>query len=264
MDKLNQVNSLLRGLSGAVVAFSGGVDSTLLAYLAQQQLGDKTLAVTAVSPTYPEHQLVEARQLAEKLGINHQVIHTNEFESADFTANPPDRCYYCKKELFADLRRIATEKGWEAVLDGANFDDLSDHRPGHRAAEELGIRSPLQEVGLTKQEIRDLSQSFALPTWDKPAYACIASRIPYGRSITPEALTKIDQAEEYLLTLGFREVRVRDHSPVARIEVGPAQMDLAWEKRSTIAKKLHEIGFIYVTLDLDGFRSGSMNEVLKK
>jgi uncharacterized protein len=263
MDKLQKLKALLQSLPGAVIAYSGGVDSTFLAIVAHEVLGDRALAVTAVSPTYPESQLSEAQALVAQFGLPHLVIHTDEFEDANFVANPADRCYYCKSSLFKELRQLADEKGWGVVLDGANVDDLSDHRPGHRAAHEMAVRSPLQEVGMTKQEIRDFSMGMALPTWNKPAYACLASRIPYGSVITPEVLKRIDLAESFLGSLGLVQFRVRDHFPIARIEVGPKELDLAWQNRERITTKLHELGFPYVALDMDGFRSGSMNEILK-
>jgi pyridinium-3,5-biscarboxylic acid mononucleotide sulfurtransferase len=262
MDKLQKLKELLQTLPGAVIAYSGGVDSTFLAVIAHEVLGEKALAVTAVSPTYPDQQLLEARELVTRFGLAHQVIHTHEFDDANYVANPVNRCYYCKSSLFKDLRTIADEKGW-IVLDGANVDDLSDHRPGHQAAKEMGVRSPLQETGFTKQEIRDFSRELALPTWNKPAYACLASRIPYGSKITPDGLKRIDMAESFLNFLGFVQFRVRDHFPVARIEIAKNELDMAWQNREKISAKLHELGFTYVTLDLDGFRSGSMNETLK-
>lgn len=264
MNKLEQLKGLLKSLPGAVIAYSAGVDSTFLTVVAREVLGDRVLAVTAVSPTYPEHQLSEAKEWATRFGINHIVITTNEFNEPKFTSNPPERCYYCKMALFRELKKLAEEKGNWVLLDGANIDDLSDHRPGHRATAELGVRSPLQEVGLTKQEIRDFSKEMSLPTWDKPAYACLASRVPYGIRITPEVLKRIDLAESFLTSLGLAQIRVRDHFPVARIEVGKTELDKAWRNREIITGKLHQIGYPYVTLDLDGFRSGSMNEVLKK
>ncbi len=264
MNKLMQLKELLRALPGAVIAYSGGVDSTFLTVIAREVLGDRALAVTAVSPTYPEHQLSEAKEWAVRFGINHTVITTNEFDEPNFTENPPDRCYYCKMALFQELKKIAAAQGGWVLLDGANMDDLSDHRPGHRAAAELGVRSLLQEVGLTKQEIRDLSKEMSLPTWDKPAYACLASRVPYGNEITPEVLRRIDLAENFLTSLGLIQIRVRDHFPLARIEVSKTELGLAWENREPISRKLHEIGYPYVTLDLDGFRSGSMNEILRE
>lgn len=263
MNKLAKLKELLGSLAGAVIAYSAGVDSTFLTVIAKEVLGDRVLAVTAVSPTYPEWQLAEAKELAARYEINHLVIATDEFSEPNFTANPPERCYYCKKALFQELGKIAKEKGDWAILDGANADDLSDYRPGHRAAEELGVRSPLQEAGLTKSEIRELSKEMSLPTWNKPAYACLASRVPYGTQITPEVLKRIDLAESFLSSLGLVQLRVRDHFPVARIEVGRDELDKAWRNREAITAKLHQIGYPYVTLDLDGFRSGSMNEILK-
>jgi len=263
-DKFSKLKAIIGGLNGAVVAYSGGVDSSLLAFVVHQVLGDRALAVTAVSPTYPRQQLDEAVSLARHIGMRHQVIETDEFEDAQFVANSPDRCYYCKSALFRELLRLKDENGFEAVLDGANVDDLGDHRPGHRAACEMGVRSPLQEAGLTKAEIRALAKQLELPVWDKPAYACLASRIPYGQTITPEALERIDAAERFLRGLGFAEFRVRDHYPIARVEIGQSQLDKAWSERRLISEELHRLGFVYVALDLDGFRSGSMNAVLNK
>ncbi|NLG85317.1 MAG: ATP-dependent sacrificial sulfur transferase LarE [Firmicutes bacterium] len=262
MEKLDYLRGLLQKLNGAVIAYSGGVDSTFLAVVAREVLGERALAVTAVSPTYSRRELDEAKEMAARFGLRHLVVETDEFGDPRFLANPPDRCYYCKRALFQRLRRIADEEGLEAVLDGANLDDLADHRPGHRAARELGVRSPLQEAGLSKEEIRRYSRELGLPTWDKPAYACLASRLPYGTRITAEALARIEGAEAYLRSLGLREVRVRDHHPVARIEIGRGEMEAAWRHRAEIAAHLHALGYPYVTLDLDGFRSGSMNAVL--
>lgn len=264
MDKLQALKELLSTFSGAVIAYSGGVDSTFLAMVAHEVLGERVLAVTAVSPTYPEQQLTEAEELAKRLDLPHMVIHSNEFSEPKYIANPPERCYYCKMALFRELKQLAADRGLGVVLDGANLDDLGDFRPGHRAAEELGVRSPLQEVGFTKQEIRECSKALALPTWNKPAYACLASRIPYGREITPEALARIDRGELFLAGLGFTQLRLRDHYPVARIEVAPEELERAWENRKEITAHLHQIGFPYVTLDLDGFRSGSMNEIIRQ
>lgn len=263
-QKLNKLKEIIGSLNGVVVAYSGGVDSSFLAVVAHQVLGERSLAVTAVSPTYPQQQLDEAVALARQMGMRHHVIETDEFEDADFVANSPDRCYYCKSALFKELLRVKEENGFEAILDGANVDDLGDHRPGHRAAYEMGVRSPLQEAGITKAEIRELAKEMDLPVWDKPAYACLASRIPYGQTITPEALSRIDEAERFLGQLGFTEFRVRDHYPVARVEIGQSQLDKAWTQRRLISEELHRLGFVYVTLDLDGFRSGSMNAVLNR
>lgn len=262
MDKLEQLKNLLKSYSSALVAYSGGVDSTFLAVVSHQVLAERSLAVTAVSATYPEDQLNEARAIAAQFGFHHQIIHTNEYEEPNFVSNPPDRCYYCKLALLNDLRRLADEKGFREVLDGANLDDLADYRPGHRAVQEVGVRSPLREAGMTKADIREYSRQMSLPTWNKPAYACLASRIPYGTRITPDVLLRIYQSEGFLRSLGLIEVRVRDHYPVARIEVGKDQMDQAWAQRTLIAGRLHEIGYPFISLDLDGFRSGSLNVCL--
>lgn len=261
-EKMDALQTLISTFPSAIVAYSGGVDSTFLAVMVHRTLGEHSLAVTAVSPTYPESQLTESRELATQFGFPHRVIFTTEFEDPEFINNPPERCYFCKLALFKELKQIADEKGFVVVLDGANYDDLSDFRPGHRAAQEMKVRNPLQEVGLTKAEIREISKQMGLPTWQKPAYACLASRIPYGRLITVEALDRIDQAESFLISLGFQEIRVRDHFPVARLEIGQADLEQAWKLRPRIASRLHELGFPYVTIDLDGFRSGSMNAVL--
>lgn len=261
MDKLKKLKDIIYSMPGAVVAYSGGVDSTFLAVVAHQVLGERLLAVTAVSETYPEAQLQEARELALGFNLPHRVIDTNEFEDDNFIKNPSDRCYYCKSALFSELRSIADKNGW-TVLDGANMDDLSDHRPGHRAAHELDVRSPLQEAGMSKQDIRDFSKQLSLPTWDKPAYACLASRIPYGSAITAVALKRIDLSEQFLFSIGLKQFRVRDHFPVARVEVDNAEIEKAWGSRSKISAKLHQLGFTYVAIDVDGFRSGSMNEQL--
>jgi len=230
--------------------------------MAHRILGERVLAVTAVSPTYPDSQLTEAKDLAAQFGFPHLVISTKEFENSDFILNPPERCYFCKRTLFEELENIAAEKGYAVIFAGDNVDDLADYRPGHRAALELQIQNPLQEVGLSKAEIRELSRKGNLPTWNKSAYACLASRIPYGQLITVEALSRIDQAESFLISLGFQEIRVRDHFPVARLEFGKTEMERAWNLRPQISARLHELGFLYVTVDLDGFRSGSMNAVL--
>ncbi|MCL6591441.1 MAG: ATP-dependent sacrificial sulfur transferase LarE [Firmicutes bacterium] len=264
MEKLAALQNLIHTFPSALVAYSGGVDSTFLAVVVRQVLGGRMLAVTAVSPTYPGSQLSEAKDLAAQFGFPLQVITTHEFDDPEFINNSPERCYFCKLALFKELQGIATRNNLAVILDGANQDDLADYRPGHRAAREMKVRSPLREVGLTKAEIRELSKKMGLPTWQKPAYACLASRIPYGQAITFEALARIDQAESFLMSLGFHEIRVRDHFPVARVEIGSAELEHAWRLRGQIAAKLHELGFPYATLDLDGFRSGSMNALLPR
>jgi len=244
-----------------VVAYSGGVDSTFLASIAHDALGEKALAVTAFSPTYPASEIAQAESLARQLGLRHILIETNELEDPSFVANDPLRCYYCKRGLFQLLRRIADEEGLEVVLDGTNYDDLSDYRPGRMAAEELGVRSPLLEAGLTKADIRRLSRSRGLPNWDKPSTPCLATRIPYGTAITVELLRRVSAAEEYLAELGLRQFRVRHHGDIARIEVSAEDMALFTDGkiRLQVVEALRALGYSYVALDLAGYRMGSMN-----
>ncbi len=264
--KLSDLKAWLAACEGLLVAYSGGVDSTLLLRVAQEVLGERALAVTARSETYPEQEVEAAVALARELGARVRLIHTDELEQEAFAANPPERCYYCKQELFGRMAEVAKEEGLVTVADGANADDVNDFRPGTRAARELGVRSPLREVGLSKAEIRELSREYGLPTWDKPAFACLASRFPYGDRITPEALRRVQAAEEVLHGLGLRQVRVRHHGETARIEVEPQEVAslLAPEKRAEISAKLHTLGYTYVTVDLDGYRTGSMNEALSE
>lgn len=263
-EKLQRLRDIIGGAGSAVVAFSGGVDSTFVAAVASDVLGDRAVAVTGVSPSVPPSELAEARELARRIGIRHDLIDTHEMEREGYAENSPMRCYHCKTELYSLLEAYARERGYAAILDGCNVDDLADHRPGRIAAAEHGVRSPLIEAGLTKAEIRELSKARGLPTWDKPAMACLASRIPYGTPVTIEALTQIGAAEAALRALGFRQLRVRHHGDVARIEIEPADMPLLLdpELRAEAVRRVREAGFRYVTLDLAGFRSGSMNEAL--
>ncbi len=262
--KLAALIERLTKMKSACLAYSGGVDSTFLACVAGEVLGENFLAVTAASETYPERERREAEEFAKKCGFRHMVVPTSELGIPGFSDNPPDRCYYCKKELFETLRKIAEREGIETLLDGQNADDVSDYRPGARAAEELGVISPLKDVGLTKAEIRALSRERGLATWSKPAFACLASRFPYGQEINAEKLTRVGAAEEFLRSLGLGQLRVRDDQGVtARIEVPPEDIEkLLGERREEIVKRFKELGYKYVSLDLEGYRTGSMNEVL--
>jgi len=256
-------------MPSAIVAFSGGADSAFLASVAHDVLGPRSLAITGVSPSVPQREVQEARELARWIGISHEVVETREMDNPQYVKNGPDRCYYCKDGLYELLGRIARQRGYAWVLDGCNLDDAGDYRPGRRAAEKHNVRSPLLEAGLTKSEIRELSRQLGLPTWDKPAMACLASRIPYGTPVTVESLDRIGRAEDYLRSLGVRQVRVRDHilpagDAVARIETDDDGAVILMARRREVAERLKEIGYLYVTLDLAGYRTGSLNEALRR
>ncbi|SHF90694.1 uncharacterized protein SAMN02746089_02754 [Caldanaerobius fijiensis DSM 17918] len=265
-QKLNVLKSYIKELGSLAVAYSGGVDSTFLIKVAHDVLKDKALAVTARSSTYPEREFNEAIKYIQEIGARHIVITSEELDIDGFSSNPIDRCYYCKKELFQKVWKVAKENGIDHIADGSNYDDLNDYRPGMKAAQELKVVSPLKFAKLTKKDIRALSKEMGLPTWDKPSFACLSSRIPYGELITREKLSMIDKAENFLIELGFRQLRVRHHGNIARIELGEKDYDKILNKdlMKKIAAKLKDIGFTYVTLDLEGYRTGSMNEVLKE
>jgi len=262
--RLTLVNNLIQ-MESVIVAYSGGVDSAFLAAIANEVLGDKAIAVTAVSPSLAPSELEEAKTLASELGLNFRTLNTKEVEREDYQANNPDRCFFCKDELYSHLIRYAEEEGYKFVLNGTNKDDLGDYRPGIEAAKQYGVLSPMVDVNLTKDEIRLLSKDMDLNTWDKPAQACLSSRIPYGTTVTVEALTKIAKAEHFLRTKGFKQLRVRHHDTIARIEMEPTDFqDLISEPlRTEITEAFKDFGYSYVTLDMDGFRSGSLNEILK-
>jgi uncharacterized protein len=262
ISKDQRLGEILRSMGRVMVAFSGGVDSTFVLKRAQQELGDKVLAVVAASETFPTREFNAAVKLAEDMGVALLKTEVQEFVNENFVANNPDRCYHCKTGLYAHLHELAKEKGYPFILDGSNVDDLGDYRPGLKAKDEQGIRSPLQEAGLVKDEIRELSKQLGLPTWNKPSFACLSSRIPYGTRITQEKIDQLDAAEEFLMQLGFYQVRVRHHDQIARIEVMDNDFPKIIEYKDAINEKFKTIGFSYVTLDLQGYRTGSMNEIL--
>ena len=264
-DKITALKKLLTHYSSALIAFSGGVDSTFLLAVASSVLPrNKLLAVTATSATYPKEELEFSKRISRALGVRHTIIRTHELRDSRFVSNSTQRCYFCKKELFSRLKRIAREKNLSVIADASSISDLKDFRPGNKAKEELGVRSPLQEVGLTKSDIRRASKKAGLLTWNKPSLACLASRIPYGTAITIEMLERINRAEQFLKRQGFQEVRVRHYGKLCRIEVGKKEIPDFIRKRDVIVKKLCALGYNYITLDLEGYRTGSMNEVAKQ
>ncbi len=263
-EKLKDLEEIVHGMGSVAVAFSGGVDSTFLLKVCVDILGDNAVGVTATSPTYPEHEFLEAKELAASFGCRHIIMESNELEIPGFSENSTERCYFCKSELFGLLIGKAKELGLSFVADGTNCDDLNDFRPGRKASEETGVRSPLVEAGMNKEEIRQLSRDLGLPTWNKPAFACLSSRFPYGTDITLDRVKRVDSCENILRRFSFSQFRVRYHDDVARIEVGEDDFDrlLSEEVRKVVVSGFKEQGFKYVSLDMEGYRTGSMNEAI--
>ncbi len=266
IEKLEQLKAIFVEMEQALIAYSGGVDSTLVAKIAYDVLGDRALAVTAVSPSLLPEELEDAKIQAATIGIPHQIVQTHEMENPNYTSNPVNRCYFCKSELHDTLKPLAIKLGYPYVVDGVNADDLHDYRPGIQAAKERGARSPLAEIGITKAEVRQLSQQLSLPWWDKPAQPCLSSRFPYGEEITVAKLQRVGRAEIYLRKLGLKNLRVRSEGDTARIELPSEQIKefVLTTNLQSVVSAFQEFGFVYVTLDLEGYRSGKLNQVLNQ
>ncbi|HLM78803.1 MAG TPA: ATP-dependent sacrificial sulfur transferase LarE [Rubrobacteraceae bacterium] len=264
-NKLEELEAVVAPYGSALVAFSGGVDSSLALAVAAKALSkESVLAVTSNNETYLPSELEGAKALALSLGVEHLVVNTRELDDPNYAKNPANRCYFCKSTLYSDLAKIAEEKGFRCVIDGANKDDEGDYRPGREAAKELGVISPLSVVRMSKDEVRELAKFLGLPSWDKPALACLSSRFPYGQEITPEKLAQVARAEEFMRSRGYKQVRVRHHGEIARLEIGPDELEKAFKQREEISTELTAAGFLYVTLDLVGYTPGSLNATLKK
>jgi pyridinium-3,5-biscarboxylic acid mononucleotide sulfurtransferase len=262
--KIERLRDTIKFFDSAIVAFSGGVDSVFLARIAGESLKGSILLVTVASSTYPGTELDESKRIAVMLGLPQRIVESEELDIPGFSDNGPDRCYFCKKALFSHMRGIAESEGFNVVLDGANADDRNDYRPGARATKELGIRSPLAEVGFTKNEIRECSRALGLPTAEKPALACLASRFPYGENITREKLRRVEETEKTLHDLGFTQLRVRSHGDLARIELTENEIESGWKKRAALENACKNAGFIFVAIDTQGYRTGAMNESLHR